>query len=366
MRVRDRKPRGVTAVLVVVVLCVVGGFMALALNVGHLMMVRGQLQNGADAAALAAARDLNGTAAGIVAARSTAVDYAGRHNTDATERIVIDPTTDVVFGNWNYSTRTFDSTVTDPALVNAVRVRTARENADGTAVPIYARFIDGPATVDVGARATAAAGVPCTADCPVPFALPDCMLYDASGNIDCSAQRVFNNDIVDNICFTNLTDMTVGDPPDPITGAPGNPNEPAGTPPFPNCQNASNNCVVKILNTNTCASVDPGDESGIMNGADDNQQVAGALQAYIQAKTGDPWAKLDVVAPIIYSPNCKCNQNAYVRGFAKFSIQVVKNPTNPSKLLISFGHKCWEYSGGQAGNCDYFGTSTVADVRLVE
>jgi Flp pilus assembly protein TadG len=365
----DREPRGVTIILVVVVLAVIGGFMALALNVGHLMMVRGQLQNGADAAALAAARDLNGTQAGIDTARATAKDFAGRHSTDASNRIVI-ADADIVFGNWNYDRRTFNAAETDPSRINAVRVHTGRESSDLNAVPVHARFLPGPAQVDVTAEAIAAAGVPCTADCPVPFALPDCELEDADGKINCDAKRTFKNDLDDNICFTNLTDMTVGDPPDPVTGEGGNPDQPAGTAPTPPCNGgAGNECASSIITSATCAPVEKGDEIKLANGNDANSKVAEALQALIQAKTGDPWAELEVIAPVIYTPDCstglKCNQTGYVRGFAKFTVKVVQNDNPLKPLLIEFGHQCWEYSGGSSGNCSYFGTSTTQDARLV-
>jgi hypothetical protein len=50
-----------TAIIVAIVLAVLCGFVAMSLDVGHLFSVRGELQNGADAAAMAGAKRLNGT-----------------------------------------------------------------------------------------------------------------------------------------------------------------------------------------------------------------------------------------------------------------------------------------------------------------
>lgn len=69
---------GATAVLVAVMLFVLLGFGALVLDVGNLYWERRTLQNGADAAVLAAARDLAAGDAG--AARATAAQYADANN----------------------------------------------------------------------------------------------------------------------------------------------------------------------------------------------------------------------------------------------------------------------------------------------
>ena len=54
---RPRNERGATAVLVGIILVPLVGFLAIALDVGALYVERGQLQNGADAAALAIAQE---------------------------------------------------------------------------------------------------------------------------------------------------------------------------------------------------------------------------------------------------------------------------------------------------------------------
>ena len=54
---RLRSERGATAVLVGILLVPLVGCLAIALDVGALYVERGQLQNGADAAALAVAQE---------------------------------------------------------------------------------------------------------------------------------------------------------------------------------------------------------------------------------------------------------------------------------------------------------------------
>ena len=62
-RRRKRQPRGVVAVLMVVSLFALVGFLALAIDLGMLAMTRAQLQDVSDAAAMAGCRALNGNTA---------------------------------------------------------------------------------------------------------------------------------------------------------------------------------------------------------------------------------------------------------------------------------------------------------------
>ncbi|HEY3452387.1 MAG TPA: pilus assembly protein TadG-related protein, partial [Myxococcales bacterium] len=101
LRTIDRGETGASAVTVAILLLALGGFLALGLNVGHFMVVRSQLQTACDAAALAGARELDGTPAGLARARALATDFAARHETDRALAVDIDPATDVVFGVWH-------------------------------------------------------------------------------------------------------------------------------------------------------------------------------------------------------------------------------------------------------------------------
>lgn len=186
-----RAPRGATAVIVAICLALVGAFLALALNVGHLFSVKGELQNAADSAALAGAQDLDGSMVPItstvplVGAIATGSDYAQRHATDTKMDIQVN-TGDVELGYWNPQARTFTSysvaSIT-PELascqtvpcVNAVRAHAHRDPAHGGDVPLAFGALLGPISRDLAAEAIAVTGGPCGMKCiGLPIVLPDC------------------------------------------------------------------------------------------------------------------------------------------------------------------------------------------------
>jgi Flp pilus assembly protein TadG len=74
-----RRQHGAVAIvfgLTLVVLLTAGG---LVLDLGHLYVLKSELQNGADSAALAGAKELNLAASGITAAETKAIAYAAKH-----------------------------------------------------------------------------------------------------------------------------------------------------------------------------------------------------------------------------------------------------------------------------------------------
>ena len=73
--------RGITLVIVVVMLPVLFGFAALTIDLGRGFNTRASLQSAADAAAMAASQDLGGLDPylSISTARSTAAEYIGRY-----------------------------------------------------------------------------------------------------------------------------------------------------------------------------------------------------------------------------------------------------------------------------------------------
>ena len=120
-----RGERGATAIFVAVVITVLIGMLALALNAGHLLSVRGETQNAVDSAAMAGALQLNGAQIGIDDAEVAARNFALSHNTDGdpAETVAAD---EIEFGHWQLGARRFDPISTrDPASlqrINAVRV----------------------------------------------------------------------------------------------------------------------------------------------------------------------------------------------------------------------------------------------------
>ncbi len=142
-----RDQRGSVIVMIPVFFLVAAGFASLAVDMGHLYSLRGELQNTADAAALAAANDL--PEADDV--RATAVEYATK-NMPVAEHGTVLANADAVTGNWDAGTRTF-TPAGSPA--NAVRVVTRRSEANGNAAGLFFARILGFDQADVEASAIA-------------------------------------------------------------------------------------------------------------------------------------------------------------------------------------------------------------------
>ena len=141
--------QGVSAVIVAICLFALVGFVALAIDVGHLYVVRNELQNAADAGALAGARHLYKEGlfevdpnANMIAAEATVANTGDNKNVE-----VISPETnadDVQRGHWSFNSRAFSSWdgLTPPAIwgvsadeldamtdfVNAVQVIARRDS----------------------------------------------------------------------------------------------------------------------------------------------------------------------------------------------------------------------------------------------
>ena len=134
---------GAVAIMVALLLIVFIGFAALAVDLGHLYVVRNELQNGADAGALAGARFLyndSGTAVNT-GANQIAIDAATANKSEKTS---VEVTSDEVQrGHWRFADSTFhpnDSTApvdlwnvsteeldADINFINAIKVVTRRQ-----------------------------------------------------------------------------------------------------------------------------------------------------------------------------------------------------------------------------------------------
>jgi Flp pilus assembly protein TadG len=194
-RSRSRE-RGATAVFVAITLALLGAFLALAINAGHLFTVRHDLQNAADSGALAGAIELDGTTTGLSPAQDDAAPrYAGYYTTTGNEQVEASP---VELGHWTPPSETCASgeaatgntgpngyrfcrvlTRDTPAAlrINAVRVQTSRAAGapGGGGAPVFANGLLGAAsTADVRTEAVAVAGGPCGSACGnIPFVLQE-------------------------------------------------------------------------------------------------------------------------------------------------------------------------------------------------
>ena len=75
-----KKQQGAVAIMVGLMLFTLVGMLAFVIDLGHVYLAKTGLQNGADAAALAGAKELRGTAASVAAAKASAIEVA-RENT---------------------------------------------------------------------------------------------------------------------------------------------------------------------------------------------------------------------------------------------------------------------------------------------
>jgi Flp pilus assembly protein TadG len=124
--------RGSYAIIVALMLVILLGFAALAIDVSYLRLTRLQAQNAADAGAHAALIELRRTRDEIVA-RDRAVSIVGL-NVVAGDSALLDPARDVVFGGWDFDGKFFDPSAD---FVNAVKVTVRRDgDSPGGAVPL--------------------------------------------------------------------------------------------------------------------------------------------------------------------------------------------------------------------------------------
>jgi Flp pilus assembly protein TadG len=198
--------RGATAVMVAIMLTVLLAMAAAALDVGHALVARNELQNSSDAGALAGARALGvvyegltpaamgtyqlsgGDAAAIIAAvQSTAV-----LNAAAGVNVTVNAA-DIQIGLWDSGTRTLTPTINQP---RSVRVITRRDGTANGPVSTFLAGVVGMTSVNVSASATAeltsiASTPPGALDLPIAiselfFSQYGCgdsiMLYPSNGN----------------------------------------------------------------------------------------------------------------------------------------------------------------------------------------
>jgi Flp pilus assembly protein TadG len=280
----------------VFLLFVLGAFLTLSMNVGHLYSTRGELQNAADAAALAGAAELDGTRDGIDAARVASRTFTALHHTDAAAAVVTTDA-DITPGHWNPVTRVFTAPAATVLETNAVRVDVGREQARGNPLPVWFgqvfmtdRFMDpgGPATtrMDVQASAIAVGGGPCFDACALPVVFAECQLVRQDGSVSCGQIHRFASDTQDNFGFTEFD------------------------------TNASAAGVRAILQ-NGCTQGIPG-LIGVNNGNFLNA-VVDAFRTFLANNV------TEVTAPVarggnLTCPNPRFNQDVEVSGFARFRI----------------------------------------------
>lgn len=197
---KGRRREGGTAMVTVVgALASLIAVSALAIDVGLIWTARNQLQNVADAAALAGAAtmiDLSGPSVTLASSDAAIADIAGRHSAVATASVAIDPG-DVTYGSWDPVSRSFDGAVdlSDPDQVSAVSVAARLDGGPNSPVPAFMSRILGRNAFDVGADATAYLGFAGSAApgmVNLPIVIDCCKLKGASCSSDYCATVASN------------------------------------------------------------------------------------------------------------------------------------------------------------------------------
>jgi len=210
-RLADR--RGATVIMVALLLLVFIGFAAVAIDIGHLFIVRNELQNAADAGCLAGARLLYSEDGLMVNENSNQVAYEAAL-ANRSEKVPVDVhwsggnAGDVERGHWSFATGTFTaSELTQPvslwdvtpedldansAFVNALRVKTRRQ--DTPSASFFARLF-GHESFSLWREAIATIGfagtlAPGEADQPIAICKESLL---ANGQYTCSTGRMITN-----------------------------------------------------------------------------------------------------------------------------------------------------------------------------
>ena len=144
-----RLQRGAVLVYVSVAMVVFAGFVSLAVDSGHVRVVKNQLQFAADAAARYGAA---GLATSVTQAQNNALAAAAENKADGTS-VVLNANSDLEFGTWDSSTQTF-AVLTGAArsAANAIRVTARRTTANGNPVPLSFGPVVGKSTCDASAQ----------------------------------------------------------------------------------------------------------------------------------------------------------------------------------------------------------------------
>ena len=156
--------RGVVAVMVALGLPALVGLTGAAVDMGMVYSARGQLQNAADSAALAAASEMIGVDGdGKALAQPSAALAAAHYYTQAHKAVDVDLTmldTDFVIGKWDNDLGEFSYTgfSSDPSDLTAAEVTVRRDNQANTPVSTFFARILGLSEVELEATSVAHRG----------------------------------------------------------------------------------------------------------------------------------------------------------------------------------------------------------------
>ncbi|MES2645023.1 MAG: TadG family pilus assembly protein, partial [Myxococcota bacterium] len=136
MPIRARTParEGNIATIVALGAVVLLSFAALTIDLGYGRLVQQQLENASEAGARAGSLRLDGTEAGLTAARVTAASMAAQNFAGGGTVVLADD--DIVLGVWDATAGTFTPS-SDPLQVNTVQVRARIDELALHAYPVF-------------------------------------------------------------------------------------------------------------------------------------------------------------------------------------------------------------------------------------
>jgi Flp pilus assembly protein TadG len=337
-RLNDQQ--GVVAVTVALVMVVMLAMTALALDVGHALVARNQLQNASDAAALAGARALGVIYGGMTGSLTgytltsgdvgnivSAASVAGADNQAAGVTVTVN-SADISVGIWNSATRTFTPTT---VLPRAVRVITRRDGTANGPISTFLANVIGFSNVSVTAVATAQlnpASVMAPGDMDAPFGISE--FYFNSG-FGCGSTIQFSPSV------------------------PGNPQTCAGWTTYDQNFNANNmRSIIEGMTNGTYTP--PGAQAGQTSLEFGNGNIASAWSDMVtlwQTRVSQ-YGAWDANVPVYAGDDCSPNGPKPIIGFATVRITYVGVPGDANNSTYCTGGNT--STGCMAGviQCDVF------------
>ena len=340
---------GAVAVMTAIFLLVLLAMAAAAIDIGHALVARTELQTAADAGALAGTRALGIMYEGMTPAEQqtytlgggdqativAAVQTTAVANSAAGVPITINAA-DIAIGTWNPTTRIHTPTVNQP---KAVRVWARRDSSANGAISTFLAGVVGLTSVSVSAVATAdmtAVGQTAPGQLDVPFAISE-YYFTQFGCGD--AIKFYPNDGTPQACSAWHT----------FDQSPANANT-LGT-------------IIDGMTAGTYESpaTTPGDSLNFTNG-----NVASAFPNLINLYNAkkDANGNWDVFVPVYQSPDCTPPNGAIpIIGYAEARITNVQGAPN---FLISATILCNIFEGNTTGGGPPFGPVLSTIPGLVE
>lgn len=329
--------RGAVAAMIAVGLTALVGFTSLAVDLGVIYSAKAELQNAADAAALAAANTMVSTSGEVTVATPETALQTARTISLANEALGVNLTLldqDFVIGFWDTGTGDFDPTrigfSSDPSDLTAVRVTVRRDNNANTPVSTFFAGILGINTVNVTATATAFLGFPGSVPGDT-VDLPIAILQDKVRSGDaplCGEELSFHSENGETAEWTTFFM-------------------------WPSDSNTVDNYVCDCWDT---PELKIGDIINVVNGNLSNNVFIHLRNRFNANQVDGEWT---VTLPVV-DPGSSPTQSTVV-GFMKFTITSVQ--TAPYKNVTGYLHCGGAVPGSSSGGTD-FGTRAATAVLI--